>query len=99
MGGTDRPRPVVAASAIAVTVARANGGTAVVAATLIPSISGHRRLCAAAIRCGYCTTVTATMMKSAANSANPANGTTMPHRRRAVKNEMAITARATTGAP
>lgn len=49
MGGTDRPRPVVAASAIAVTVARANGGTAVVAATLIPSISGHRRLCAAAV--------------------------------------------------
>jgi hypothetical protein len=39
------------------------------------------------------------MMTSAINSAHQHSGTTMPHRRLALKNEMNIANRATTGAP
>ena len=95
MAASGRPRPVVTATGIAVTVACANGGTVIP----VEAISGARRLCAAALKGCYCTTVAATMTMSAANSAKAHSGTTMPHRRRAVKNEMTMASRATTGAP
>ena len=99
MAASGRPWPVVTATGIAVTVARADGGTAVVTVILVEAISGTRRLRAAALKGCYCTTVAATMTMSAANSAKAHSGTTMPHRRRAVKNEMTMASRATTGAP